>query len=96
MSGWVDIRKDDVHVARERRRARALRQSAWWRRQCARGRCHYCGAETSPDVLTLDHVVPVARGGRSTQGNVVPCCPDCNRRKGCLTQAERILDSLEP
>ena len=95
MNGWVDIRKDAAHVARERRQARELRRSAWWQAQCARGRCHYCGAATAPAEITMDHIVPVARGGRSTRGNVVPSCPACNRDKGCLTQAERILDKLE-
>ena len=42
----------------------------------------------------MDHIVPVARGGRSTPGNIVPCCRACNAGKGCLTQAERILDEL--
>ncbi len=43
----------------------------------------------------MDHVVPVARGGRSTKGNVVPCCKSCNRKKKCLTPAEQILMDLE-
>ena len=40
---WIDIQKDDAHVARERARARELRKSDWWRAQLARGICHYCG-----------------------------------------------------
>ena len=31
--------------------------------------------------LTMDHVIPLARGGRSTKDNLVPCCKDCNTRK---------------
>ena len=31
--------------------------------------------------LTMDHVVPIVRGGRSTKGNVVPSCKDCNSKK---------------
>jgi 5-methylcytosine-specific restriction endonuclease McrA len=42
----------------------------------------------------MDHVVPVARGGRSVKGNVVPACVACNRSKSFLTPAERILDEL--
>jgi len=95
MSDWIDIRKDPAHVARERQKARALRQSAWWRGQCARGVCHYCGRQVPPDDLTMDHVVPVARGGRSVKGNVVPACRVCNRGKSFLTPAEQILAALE-
>jgi 5-methylcytosine-specific restriction endonuclease McrA len=29
----------------------------------------------------MDHVVPIVRGGRSTKGNVVPCCKTCNSQK---------------
>lgn len=29
----------------------------------------------------MDHVVPLVRGGRSTKGNLVPCCKACNTKK---------------
>lgn len=92
---WIDIRKDPAHVARERRKARELRESAWWRAQLDRGLCHYCGGKFPPGELTMDHVVPVARGGCSTKGNVVPACAACNATKRCQTPAERILAELE-
>lgn len=77
------LEADDLR--RERHKARELRSSQWWKRQCAKGRCHYCGKRTPARELTMDHVVPIARGGRSTRGNVVPCCKDCNtRKKGML------------
>lgn len=91
---WIDIRKDDAHVRRERAAARALRQSAWWKAVVARGVCHYCGRKVPPGELTMDHVVPVSRGGFSAKGNVVPCCRECNASKGAATPAERILDEL--
>ena len=94
MNDWIDIRKDDAHVARERAKARELRKSAWWQAQLQRGICHYCGRKFPPDQLTMDHVVPVARGGRSTRGNVVPCCLECNQSKGAHTSVESVLDSL--
>lgn len=92
---WVDIRKDEVHVARERNKARELRGSGWWRQQVAQGVCHYCGERVGSEALTMDHVVPVARGGRSTRGNVVPACKRCNSEKRCLTPAEQILNELD-
>ena len=45
----------------------------------------YCGASGK---LTLDHVVPRCRGGRSVWENVVASCPPCNLRKGDRLPAE--------
>ena len=92
---WIDIQADPRHVARERARARDLRGSAWWRQQLAAGRCHYCGQAVPPSALTMDHVIPVARGGRSVKGNVVPACAACNRAKRHLTPAEQVLAQLD-
>ena len=41
--------------------------------------------------LTMDHVVPVARGGRSARGNVVASCKECNNRKKLMTPAEQLM-----
>lgn len=95
MDDWVHIDKDPKHVARERERARELRNSGWWKQLLSRGVCHYCDKQVGAAGLTMDHVVPVARGGRSTRGNVVPCCKACNQSKRCLTPAEQILAELE-
>jgi 5-methylcytosine-specific restriction endonuclease McrA len=75
-------------LRRERARARELRQSPWWKRRIAAGVCHYCRRAVGRTALTMDHVVPLARGGRSTRGNVVPCCKDCNTRKQRLVPVE--------
>ena len=91
---WIDIQKDDAHVARDRARARELRKSDWWRAQLARGICHYCGKKFPPEELTMDHIVPVVRGGKSVRGNVVPCCKTCNNEKKYLTPAEIIMKKL--
>lgn len=45
-------------------------------------RCQYCGALKSPDRLTIDHVVPISRGGADDWTNVVAACKACNHRKG--------------
>ncbi len=92
---WFDMNVDPRHVARERAKARELRSSEWWRRQLAKGVCHYCGLSFSPEELTMDHIVPVARGGRSVKGNVVPCCKACNNRKKYMTPVDMILKKLE-
>ena len=72
---------DEETIRRERAKARELRRSQWWKRRTAAGVCHYCGAEVGAHALTMDHLVPLSRGGRSTKGNLVPACKDCNTSK---------------
>jgi 5-methylcytosine-specific restriction endonuclease McrA len=79
---------DNAKIKRQRRKARELRASQWWKRRCAKGRCHYCGRPTPAKELTMDHIVPIARGGRSTKGNVVPACKACNTAKKQLLPME--------
>ena len=95
-SDWIDLSPDPVHVKREREKARELRKTDWWRALVAKGVCHYCHRNVGAAELTLDHVVPVSRGGKSTRGNCVPCCRDCNAKKKAYTPAEQILDRLFP
>ena len=45
-------------------------------------RCQYCGKKFSTTELSLDHVIPRSRGGRSTWENMVCSCARCNARKG--------------
>ena len=94
MADWIDITKDPRHVAREKRKAQALRQSQWWRQRLAQGICAYCHGTFAPDALTMDHVVPLARGGRSVKGTVVPCCRVCNAPKADWTPAAQLLQQL--
>ncbi len=95
MSDWIDIKKDPKHVARERAKAKALRKSPWWKQELAKGICHYCGQKFPPSELTMDHILPVVRGGKSVKSNCVPCCKECNNEKKYLTPAEMILRELE-
>lgn len=95
MDDWLDIQADPAHVRREREKARALRATDWWRSQLAKGVCHYCGKNVGAANLTMDHVVPVARGGRSVKSNCVPCCKSCNNEKRAFTPVEMILNRLE-
>jgi hypothetical protein len=43
----------------------------------------------------MDHIVPVARGGTSTKGNVVPSCLQCNQKKKLTTPVEEALKKLK-
>ncbi|MDE2854446.1 MAG: HNH endonuclease signature motif containing protein [Chloroflexota bacterium] len=69
---------------KRRERMTLRRHYRQWHRQLvadAGERCANCGAE---DSLVLDHVIPIARGGRSTLDNLQMLCATCNRIKGAL------------
>ena len=78
----------DEEIRREKARARELRATGWWKRKRALGRCHYCGGAFKPAELTMDHLVPVVRGGKSVKANLVPACKDCNNKKKYLLPSE--------
>ena len=44
-------------------------------------RCRYCGATERDDYLEVDHIVPIAKGGKSTYDNLQTLCRRCNARK---------------
>lgn len=79
---------DESAVKREREKSRELRRSRWWQNRLALGRCHYCGGSFAPGELTMDHLVPVSRGGKASRNNVVPACKECNSRKKYLLPIE--------
>ncbi len=82
----IELSEDDIR--RERDKARELRKSRWWKNRLAQGICHWCGKRFTPDELTMDHIVPVTRGGKSSRNNVVPACKECNSRKKYLLPME--------
>jgi len=47
--------------------------------------CQYCGRQTCSEDLTIDHVLPRARGGETTWENCVAACVKCNRSKADRT-----------
>lgn len=72
---------DEAQQKRERERARELRRSQWWRQQVGRGRCDYCNEAFPPRELTMDHRIPIVRGGKSTKRNIAVACRSCNHDK---------------
>ena len=75
-------------IRREKDKARELRKSRWWQNRIAKGICHWCGQAFPPAELTMDHIVPIVRGGTSSRGNLVPACKECNSRKKYLLPIE--------
>jgi len=53
-----------------------------------RNTCQFCGRVFPGAELTLDHVLPRSRGGRSSWENLVACCYSCNNSKGDRTPEE--------
>ena len=49
------------------------------------GNCIHCG---SSERITMDHLIPVSRGGRHSIGNIVPMCQKCNFSKHSKLYAE--------
>ena len=46
--------------------------------------CKYCEKELTFKTATLDHVIPLSKGGYDRLKNVVICCDLCNKKKGDL------------
>jgi 5-methylcytosine-specific restriction endonuclease McrA len=44
--------------------------------------CYWCAAEIPIGKRTIDHVIPLAKGGAHCMRNLVPACKRCNSRKG--------------
>jgi 5-methylcytosine-specific restriction protein A len=82
------IHVSDEEVRKEREKARALRKTRWWQQRIARGLCYYCGKRFPPSQLSMDHVVPLIRGGKTTRGNVAAVCKECNSKKKYLLPME--------
>ncbi len=50
--------------------------------------CQYCGARPGTEELSIDHVLPRSRGGKTTWENCVLACMVCNSRKASRTLDE--------
>lgn len=89
---WARENRDRKAAAAGRRRAResvgADLTAAQWKTTLALfdGHCAYC--DRLGQSLVMEHMTPLARGGRHTAANVVPACADCNARKFIKTAEE--------
>ena len=74
-----------VPKTRGKQRNQLAHQQGW--------RCYYCGDKMHKMTrgrkkTTLDHKVPLSRGGLTTQDNLTAACQECNQKKGNLTEEE--------
>ncbi|HAR41361.1 MAG TPA: HNH endonuclease [Bdellovibrionales bacterium] len=82
---------DPKRIKKERDKAAQLKKTQWWLTLLNQGLCHYCGQKFTSRELTMDHIVPLARGGTSTRGNIVPACRECNQKKHLHTPVDLLL-----
>lgn len=90
-----DVSERDIK--KEKQKARDLRKTQWWKRKCSEGQCYYCGKDVPPKEMTMDHIVPIIRGGKSTRNNVVTACKECNNKKkhSLPVEWEEYIDRLK-
>ena len=93
VTGTLPVAPPDEHTRKGRRRKLEIQAVGLtvtqryqllrkWRSQ--NKRCLYCGGQCQ----TVDHVVPLNRGGDNREGNLAPACRSCNSRKGDLLNVE--------
>jgi 5-methylcytosine-specific restriction endonuclease McrA len=71
-----------AHIyARKRRMEAVLPEERELAMELTGGVCAYCGNTAT----SIDHIIPVSRGGRSKRGNLLPCCDSCNSKKHTST-----------
>lgn len=58
--------------------------------------CQYCNTPYSKSNLTLDHVLPLSKGGATSWTNIVAACGPCNSRKGNKTNMKPIKTPHAP
>jgi len=80
--------QDESHLRIEKAKARELKKTQWWKNLRGRGACYYCKQRFPATILTMDHVIPISRGGKTTKSNVVACCKECNNKKKYLLPIE--------
>jgi 5-methylcytosine-specific restriction endonuclease McrA len=50
--------------------------------------CYYCGIVLSRKTATIDHIVPLSKGGSFALDNLALCCKPCNQSKGNMDCVE--------
>ena len=51
-------------------------------------KCQYCGLQLQEETVTIDHVLPTSRGGKTSWHNCVTACKQCNKKKANRTPEE--------
>lgn len=51
-------------------------------------KCHYCGIGLTVSTFSIDHVIPISKGGTDVRENKVSCCRFCNTIKADMSLEE--------
>jgi 5-methylcytosine-specific restriction endonuclease McrA len=85
---WKTLNRESVNAATHRRRAMLRGCEDHWTGaewEALKAACHHtclcCGRQEPEVKLTVDHVIPVSKGGDNTITNVQPLCKSCNSAK---------------
>jgi len=94
---WRAENRDKVTLQKQRRRMRELGVRSYDIKPAEIARilnstCLYCG---STQNIQVDHVVPLAKGGRHSIGNLAPACKTCNVRKSAKFLMQWKLDETK-
>lgn len=58
--------------------------------------CQYCSTQLHRTQITLDHVIPISKGGKTNWENIVIACAPCNTRKGNKTVMNPKIKPYQP
>ena len=83
------------HIKTEREKARKLRSSKWWQNKLNLGLCYFCEKKFPKSQLTMEHLIPLARGGWSRRSNLAVSCKPCNSKKKHQTIVEKRLNAVK-
>lgn len=80
-SRYIKLRQERIRAA-----AGSHTRQEWEALKAASGfKCVSCHAPEAERKLSKDHIVPLARGGHNSIGNIQPLCMPCNVKKGAKT-----------
>lgn len=90
--GFFSVTVNAQEIQKKRRELALIKKKAWFLEAKKRGVCQKCGARVGPGGLTLDHIVPLSRGGTNSKGNLQFLCGSCNKKKGMLTSVDELFE----
>ena len=81
---WNKSNKERSNSITQKRRARQLGNGTFivserFIKNLYNSPCRFCGGS---DKIEADHILPISRGGRHSEGNLQPLCKSCNSSKG--------------
>jgi 5-methylcytosine-specific restriction endonuclease McrA len=83
-----------IQQAPYRKRGTTVESTPQYKKRLRCDPCAYCG-NYSDTLMTIDHVIPTARGGENHMDNMTSACRECNARKADTTLLMYLLQQRE-